>query len=172
MQASIFVSASFSKHYDGLMRKIKEFENAGFTVLSPKNIVMASPADFKLLRGEYDSRRVRNIQKSVFDEIPYGILQSDALFIYNPGGRIEPDVAAQIGIALGYGKSIFTEEKCNDTIGIYCRIATVEEVRSLIPYKTIPESSITDTLLLGAISDVKLLDQIDPDLKLPRIKVE
>ena len=54
MERTVFISGSSIRHYDGLTRKIEEFERLGFTVLSQKSpiITARSMGASALLRNE------------------------------------------------------------------------------------------------------------------------
>ena len=131
MEFSVYIAGNFLNHYDGMRKKIGEFERNGFVVLSPQTAVVTSSVDPAVIKCRYDQRLARLIRNEGAMEMDRAIRKSDALFVYNPDRSIDPVVSLQLGLALGYKKPIFSECAIpEEGIGQYCTV-----IRSDQPYK-------------------------------------
>lgn len=134
MERTVFISGSFEKYYDGMLKKIKEFEDSGFTVLSPKSLIIApSNVNATLLLRNKDPKNVKFIQGLVAEstkmQISTAIERSDVFYLYNPGGDTNTRSALELGIALGYDKLVFAEETMkNETLSEFCPKATMSQI--------------------------------------------
>jgi hypothetical protein len=132
MEISVFISGSFEKHYDGLKKKIREFEEAGFTVLSPKTPIVTPAVDPVFLRG-YNPGAVRLIENNNATELDAAIKKSDVLFIYNPDGYTDPTIALSYGLAFGYNKPIFAEKEIKDvSLQQYACVTAVDKIKARV----------------------------------------
>ncbi len=134
MERTVYISGSFKRDAKGMEATIREFEAIGFTVLSPKSLVIVSQ-DMNLpglLRNHYPER-IQIMQKTVEElnnqRTTTAIAKSDVFYMYNPGGNIDTENALELGLALGYGKLTFAEETLNDTtLREFCPVATMSHI--------------------------------------------
>jgi hypothetical protein len=137
MGRTVFISGSFIRHYDGMKKKIAEFESLDFTVLSPKSpIITSSISATILLRGADPTTRqiVQKMQEKLSAiETIYAIKSSDLFYLYNPGGTPDLKNSLELGMALGCRKPTFAEEAIDDkTLCEYCPPATMSQIMNVV----------------------------------------
>jgi hypothetical protein len=122
---TVYISGSFEKHYDGMLRKIGEFERDGFTVMSQKSAIITFPSmDVSTLLRVYPF-----INRLVILKREATIINSDVFYLYNPGGHVESRNAAELGFAIGNKKLVFAEETPSDgTLREFCPTATLAQI--------------------------------------------
>jgi hypothetical protein len=133
MGRTVFISGSFAMHYDGMIRKIEEFENAGFTVISQKGPTFAAPkTDASNLRNR--NSILLKILRRMDGELTHldraeAIERADVFYLYNPNGEIERENGLELGLAIGYGKLIFVEKELGDASQRErCPVATMDQI--------------------------------------------
>jgi NTP pyrophosphatase (non-canonical NTP hydrolase) len=124
---TIVVSGSLRKNYEGICNIIKDFEDLGINVLSPKPSQIINPGEeFPILETDnvFDPKELENRHLDA-------IRKADALYLYNPGGYVGPSCTMELGWALALGKYIYCKEPINDfTLKLFSGIiATPEKVK-------------------------------------------
>lgn len=128
VEFSVYISGSFQKHYEGLKRKINEFEREGFVVVSPKTPVATLSLDPLVVRGHYSPKLERLIRTQEANEIDSAIRKADAFFIYNPDEYVDPVMSLKLGIAMDYNKPIFAERDIiGPNLSDHCNLVIVGE---------------------------------------------
>lgn len=125
---SIVISGSFRKHLPAIGKLRDEFIQRGFEVLSPTSSKAVNPGeDFVFLTSDTE-KDIKVLEQNHLSCIE----QSDALYIYNPGGEIGLSVALELGWAHALGKPIFVKEETRDLTlrQFHTRIASPEDVKS------------------------------------------
>jgi len=121
---SIVVSGSFRKHFEGISRVIKEFENLGIQVLSPKPSKVMNP-EHKFITDDTDDPKT--LEQRRLDAIE----KADTLYIYNLDGYIGASATLELGWAIALGKPIYSKEQSKDfTLKFFSgKIATPNEIQ-------------------------------------------
>jgi hypothetical protein len=138
MGRTVFISGSFTRDYEGMKRKTAEFEDLGFTVLSPKSPIVTSPnISYIALRWGEDPiirKTERKRQKALSKKETKGAIEgSDLFYMYNPGGFIDPRNSLELGIAVCSGKLTFAEKAIDDiTLCEYCPPATMSQIIEIV----------------------------------------
>jgi NTP pyrophosphatase (non-canonical NTP hydrolase) len=125
---SIVVSGSFRKHFEGISRVIKEFENLGIQVLSPKPSKIMNPEhEFVILETDNTDD-----QKTLEQRHLEAIEKADALYLYNLDGYIGASTTLELGWAIALGKPIYSKEQSKDfTLKFFSgKIATPNEIQT------------------------------------------
>lgn len=66
-------------------------------------------------------------------EIAGAIEGSDVFYLYNPGGEVDPANSLELGLAIGYGKLVFAEERLkSDSLCGLCPVATMSQIMSQV----------------------------------------
>ncbi len=133
MGRTVFISGSFTLHYDGMLRKIEEFERAGFTVLSQRPPVFATPKIEASVLRRQDQTMLRALQRmdgGLTHLEKVGLIErADVFYLYNPDGPITYESGLELGIAIGYGKPIFVERELEDASERgNCPVATMDQI--------------------------------------------
>lgn len=124
---SIVVSGSFRKHFEGISKVIKEFEDLDIQVLSPQPSKIINPDhEFTILETD-DTNDPKTLEQRHLDAIE----RADALYIYNLDGYIGTLVTLELGWAIALGKPIYTKEQSEDfTLKLFLgKIATPNEIQ-------------------------------------------
>lgn len=123
---SVVISGSFRKHLPDIQKKIKEFEDLGINVLSPKpGYAINSKKDFIILSSD-DSRDKKNLEQKHLKAIE----KAAALYICNIDGYIGSSAGMEFGYALALGKPIYVKEVPTDvTLRLFCSVSTPGEIR-------------------------------------------
>lgn len=124
---SIVVSGSFRKHFEGISKIIKEFEDLDMQVLSPKPSKVINPEhEFVILETD-DTNDPKTLEQRHLDAIE----KADALYIYNLEGYIGASATLELGWAVALGKPIYTKEQSEDfTLKLFSgEVATPIEVK-------------------------------------------
>jgi hypothetical protein len=125
---SVVVSGSMRKNYKGMVKTIREFENNGVSVLSPRVSEVINPGEtFALLKSDR-TKIPKRLEQSHLDAID----SANALYVYNPRGRIGQSAGYEIAWARKAGIPIFVK-KALATDSIYrfhagAKEASVEKV--------------------------------------------
>ncbi|PID87666.1 hypothetical protein CSB07_00240 [Candidatus Gracilibacteria bacterium] len=120
---TIVVSGSFRKHFEGISKVIKEFEELYVHVLSPKLSKNINP-DHEFF---YDTDNPKILEQRHLDAIN----KADALYIYNPDGYIGASATLELGWAIALGKPIYSKEYSEDfTLKFFSgKVATPSDVK-------------------------------------------
>jgi len=124
---SIVISGSFRKHYKDICVMIRNFENQGIEVLSPRHSTVINPGeDFVLLETD-ETTCPEKLEREHLN----AICQASALYLYNPDGYVGLSSAMEVGWALALGKPIYVNEVCEDATLRYfaSKTAKPEEIR-------------------------------------------
>jgi len=124
---SIVVSGSFRKHFEGISKVIKEFEDLDIQVLSPKLSKIINPNNsFDILETD-DTDDPKTLEQRHLDAIE----KADALYVYNLDGYIGASATLELGWAIALGKAIYTKEQPKDfTLKFFSgKVATPSEVK-------------------------------------------
>ncbi len=124
---TIVVSGSFIKHFEGISKVIKEFEDLNMQVLSPKPSKIVNPDhEFVILETD-DTDDSKVLEQRHLDAIE----KADALYIYNLDGYIGASATLELGWAIALGKPIYTKEQSEDfTLKLFSgKIATPNEIK-------------------------------------------
>jgi hypothetical protein len=107
---SIVVSGSFRKHFKGISKVIKEFEELGIEVLSPKLSGVVNTGDEFVILETDDTHDPKTLEQRHLD----AIYEADALYIYNLEGYIGASATLELGWAAALGKPIYSKEEPED----------------------------------------------------------
>jgi nucleoside 2-deoxyribosyltransferase len=123
---TIVISGSFRKHLSAIQDKAREFENAGFMVLSPAFSKAMNPKDeFVFLESDKSTDKKQLEEKHL-----HAIGEASALYVFNPDGNLGNSAQMEMGFALALGKPVYSFKKMTDaTIGLFCAVATPEQIR-------------------------------------------
>ncbi len=124
---SIVVSGSFRKHFEGISKIIKEFEDLDMQVLSPKPSKVINPEHEFVILETADTNDPKTLEQRHLDAIE----KADALYIYNLEGYIGASATLELGWAVSLGKPIYTKEQSEDfTLKLFSgEVATPIEVK-------------------------------------------
>lgn len=125
----IVISGSFKKYLPGIQEKIKEFQNIGVEVLSPRLSDAVDPnVEFIILKSDTSEDPIileRNHLRA--------IKKAQGLYIFNVNGYIGPSSTLELGYAFALGKKIFSKEIPTDvSLRLFCKVATAQEVKDEI----------------------------------------
>jgi NTP pyrophosphatase (non-canonical NTP hydrolase) len=109
MEISATISGSFNKDLDEIRKKVQQFQQKGVKILSPKlSKVVSRRKGF--VRLEEDKGTPGEIESKHL----HAILQSDFLYVVNPGGHIGTSVAFEAGYALSKNIPVYSLETPED----------------------------------------------------------
>jgi len=103
MTLKVAMIGNFSKSPELVGVKAQEFEKAGMRVIFPKDLNTTNIREELLL-----------LQRAERKEKKREIINSDILFVINPGGDISPAVLSEIRFAGAAGNLIFFSERPNE----------------------------------------------------------
>ena len=136
---SVTISGSLRKFLDNIREYIKDFEENGIEVLSPKISELQTDIDGFIY--------FKNDKKKPFDLIEkthlLNISNSDFLFVVNPNGYIGTSTLIEIGYALALNKKIFSLDLPKDKMLRKFVISgkTIPQIIKLLPLKRHKELS-------------------------------
>ena len=107
----VTVSGSFRKHLARISDVIRELEDAGVEVASPRS-VRAEREHRGFVRVEGDKGSAREIELGHLR----ALLSSDALYVVNPEGYVGTSTALEIGAAVSALIPVFTLESPSDVV--------------------------------------------------------
>lgn len=108
----ITISGSFNKekNFKGMLAAIKEFEDLGIEVLSPRASEISNPgADFLILETD-DSSDPKTLEQRHLDAISEG----DLLYLYNLNGYMGSSTILEIGYAVARNVPVVSKEPVTD----------------------------------------------------------
>lgn len=138
MSPIVSVIGSFRKFYKEICDIIDDFSKQGICVLSPKKSEICNIIDdFVVFKYDNPAFSPEEIQMITLEKI----LNSDAVFVYNPNGYIGKTTCYEIGFCLSRSVPLFFLEKPKDLPIPFSnkQIVSVEEFSRVILGETFPE---------------------------------
>lgn len=123
----VVISGSFRKYFNGIQKKIEEFEEVGIAVISPKRARVINPLEEFVVLETNKITDSKTIEQQHLD----AIYEADALYLYDEKGYMGASATMELGWALAIGKPIYAMEESEDfTLKLFCgKVATPAEIK-------------------------------------------